>query len=135
MSEKAYKRFPGNAPGPFYVEDNICMHCGAPEAAAPDLMDFDEEARSCYFKKQPSTPEEYEQAMQAVWVSCCEAVHYATDDPLVLERIQELQEAEGRRRIKLFQIRRARRAEERRERQLLNAEATESQAKPWWKFW
>src|SRR5687767_2898056 len=92
MNDQEIKRFPKNAPGPFYVEDDICMHCGAPEAAAPDLMDFDEESRSCYFKKQPSTPEELEQAMQAVWVSCCESVHYSTEDSVVLQQINEIKD-------------------------------------------
>jgi len=72
------------------------MHCGAPEIAAPDFMGFDEKARSCYFKKQPSTPEEYEQAMQAVRVACCDNIHYSTDDPAVLEQINRIIEESKR---------------------------------------
>lgn len=134
MSEEKYKRFPRNAPGPFYTEDQMCIACRAPEAAAPDLMDFDEEEGNCYFKKQPSTPEEYKQAMQAIWVSCCGAIHYATDDLLVLEKIHRLEEAQGKR-ITLYQIQQARQSYERQRYRLLDADLTDSQAKPWWKFW
>jgi hypothetical protein len=92
MNEQENRRFPGNAPGPFYVEDDICMNCGAPEVAAPDLIGFDEVARSCYFNKQPSTFEEYEQAIQAMLVSCCDSVHYSTDDPIVLQQINKIKD-------------------------------------------
>ena len=75
-----------NALGPFVVNDGECIACCAPEAEAPDLMAFDEEGQSCYFKKQPETPEELDRALRAVCVSCCEAVRYAENDPEVLKR-------------------------------------------------
>ncbi|HZS07662.1 MAG TPA: hypothetical protein VFD58_22695 [Blastocatellia bacterium] len=114
--EKDEERFPKNAPGPFYVVNGECMTCLAPEHEAPDLMGFDEEARHCYFRKQPSTPEEFERAARTVCVSCCEAVRYSGDDPAVLQRIEELDE------------------EARKWRQQLE-EQQERQNKPWWKFW
>src|SRR5262245_36568713 len=85
------KRFPKNAPGPFWVENDMCMSCGAPEHEAPELMAFDEEANHCYFKRQPITPEETERAVRAVWASCCSAVRYSGDDPLILKRLRELE--------------------------------------------
>src|SRR5215216_6853106 len=97
-SEKDKERFPKNAPGPFYVANGECITCMAPEHEAPDLMGFDEEANHCYFKKQPSTPEEFERAARAVWASCCAAVQYSGDDPAVLQRIEELHD-EARKRI------------------------------------
>jgi hypothetical protein len=60
---------PSNAPGDFYVAKDECITCGAPEAEAPDLMAFDESENSCYFRRQPSTPTELDQAVRAVWVS------------------------------------------------------------------
>jgi hypothetical protein len=128
MDEQKYKRFPGNVPGAFYVEDDICMNCRAPQVAAPDLMDFDEEARSCYFKKQPSTLEEYEQAIQAVWVSCCDSIHYSTDDPVVLQQINEVKGRE-------HQIQRSVKFQCRSNTPLLEPDIEESKRKPWWRFW
>ena len=92
LSEKNEKRFAKVAPGPFHVIADECITCRAPEHEAPDLMGFDEQASHCYFKKQPSTPEELERAARAVWVSCCGAVQYSGDDPAVLRRITELQD-------------------------------------------
>ena len=86
MAEDNIKPYYKNASGPFVVNDGECIACGAPEAEAPDLMAFDEEGRSCYFKKQPETPEELDRALRAVCVSCCEAVRYTGNDSKVLER-------------------------------------------------
>ena len=93
MAKEQDNRFSKNAPGPFYVGDGECITCLAPEHAAPDLIGFDEEANHCFFKKQPSTSEEYEHAMQAVWVSCCAAVRYSSDDPEVLYQIERAKDA------------------------------------------
>jgi hypothetical protein len=98
MTENEKERFPKNAPGPFHVANGECIICLAPEREAPDLMGFDEEANHCFFKKQPSTPEEFERAARGAWVSCCEAVRYSGNDPKVLRRIAGLQE-EARQRI------------------------------------
>jgi hypothetical protein len=82
------ERTPLNAPGPFYTEEDVCMSCGAPEAEAPDLMAFDAERGSCYFRRQPATPDELAQAIQAVCVACCHGVHYAGNDAEVLAELQ-----------------------------------------------
>lgn len=85
-------RFPKNAPGPFYVEDDVCLACEAPHAEAPDLMAHDDGKGGyhCYFKKQPSTAEEVERAVWACSVSCIGAVRYAGDDPVILEQFRKL---------------------------------------------
>jgi hypothetical protein len=88
-SEDNKKRYPKNVPGPFFVANNECITCMAPVHAAPDLMGFDEKVGHCYFKKQPSTPEELEQAARAVWVSCCQAVQYSGDDSEIKRMIDE----------------------------------------------
>lgn len=90
------KPYPKNAPGDFTVNDGECIQCCAPEAEAPDLMDND--GTSCYFKRQPSTPEELERAINAVHVSCIAAVRYCGKDARIIARLEELEE-ESRRRV------------------------------------
>lgn len=84
---KQRERTPLNAEGDFYVEKDTCITCAAPEHEAPELMSHDEET-GCYFKRQPETPEELEHAIEAVWVSCVEALRYAGNDPAILERLR-----------------------------------------------
>jgi hypothetical protein len=86
-SEKPYAK---NAPGLFYVTNGECIACGAAEAEAPDLISFDEKDQHCYFKKQPSTPEELDRALKTVVVSCCGAVHYDGDDAALKKRMVRL---------------------------------------------
>jgi hypothetical protein len=75
---------PRNAPGDFHTLANLCLACGAPQAEAPDLIDFDPNDHGCCFKRQPATPEEREQAINAVSVGCCGVVRYGGDDPEIL---------------------------------------------------
>ena len=76
-----------NAPGPFFTEKDCCISCRVPETEAPDLMAFDDEGMSCYFRRQPETPAEVDRACRAVEVSCCDAVQYDGDDPQILARL------------------------------------------------
>jgi hypothetical protein len=90
MSDKLkdrYERTPLNSEGDFYVIEGTCLSCMAPESVAPELMSYDR-GTGCYFKRQPATPEEVEHAVEAVWVSCVEALHYSGDDPKILERLR-----------------------------------------------
>jgi len=87
---------PPEVPGDFHVDHSLCMACGAPPAEAPDLMTLgsnhaDPRYVQCYFKEQPTTPEEIEQACRAVWASCCGAVKYTGSDPAIEERIAQLE--------------------------------------------
>jgi hypothetical protein len=80
-----------NAPGDFYVEDQACITCGAPEVEAPSLVCFSEgESTHCYFRKQPETMDEVEQAIRAMWASCVRALRYGGNDPGILRRLAEL---------------------------------------------
>jgi hypothetical protein len=91
------KRYPKNAPGPFYVENEGCVSCGAPEWAAPDLMTHDEGGEviyHCYFKRQPATPDETRQAVLACLVACCGAVRYGGNDPEVIRLFSEMDTTE-----------------------------------------
>jgi hypothetical protein len=79
------KAFHLNAPGDFYVEDQMCISCTAPEHEAPDLMAHDTGKHyHCYFKRQPQTPDETERAVRAVIVGCCGAVRYRGTDPRII---------------------------------------------------
>ncbi len=82
---------PLNAPGDFYVVNEFCIACEAPEAEAPDLMAHDSDGARyhCYFKRQPATREETERACSAVEVGCCGAVRYGGRDPAVLKRLKK----------------------------------------------
>jgi hypothetical protein len=91
------KPYPKNAPGNFVVDDGYCIQCCAPQDEAPGLMDND--GTSCYFKKQPTTPEEVDRAINAVCVSCCGAVRYVGDDFGIAFRIKEIEDEGERIRI------------------------------------
>ena len=93
MGREPIVPYPRNAPGPFYVEDQLCTCCEAPYLEAPTLMEADDEKGSyphCYFKRQPETPEETEQAIMACVVSCVGAVRYGGHDPEILKRFRQL---------------------------------------------
>ena len=84
-------------PGDWRVDHLRCVACGAPPAQAPDLLGFGEKiegathgAVQCYFRKQPSTPEETARACRAAEVSCCNAVRYHGFDPAIRQRIPDL---------------------------------------------
>lgn len=79
-----------NAPGDFYVEDGWCIACTAPEHAAPDLMDHSDTGAAnyhCYFRRQPGTEAELDQAIEAVRAACCGVVRYRGSDPSIIHRL------------------------------------------------
>jgi hypothetical protein len=88
------ERYPQNSAGDFYVEKNACMTCLMPEVAAPELMGFDQEQGHCYFKKQPTTPEEISHAISAVASSEIQGLRYAGSDPDILRRLVDASAAE-----------------------------------------
>jgi len=51
--------------------------------------DYDSNGRvsHCYFRKQPQTAFEIEQAVKAIAVSCCDALVYDGSDPEILKRL------------------------------------------------
>jgi hypothetical protein len=85
------QRVPENAPGDFYVERDVCTRCCIPHSEAPDLLnDPNVEFQECYFRRQPQTEAEVEQACMAVAVSCVGGPRYGGNDPEILERLREL---------------------------------------------
>jgi len=91
MPEKIHERFPENSKGDFYVENQVCITCRAPEAEAPDLIEHSKfEYGHCYFKKQPQTPDELDRAISAMQVSCIAGIRYSGKDEAVLKRLYKL---------------------------------------------
>lgn len=97
-------RFPRNVDGPFYTTGyqsrnadvpgspvvwcGDCLWCGAPEAEAPTLFaPFDETYTDTYFVRQPSTPEETEQAIMSARICCVSAVRYGGTDREILAKL------------------------------------------------
>jgi len=82
---------PKNAQGPFYVVHGWCIACGVPHSLAPELIAAPEDQRDshCFFRKQPKTPEEIEQAIKAIAGSCCGAFRYAGSDKAIKEKLRE----------------------------------------------
>jgi hypothetical protein len=76
--ERFLPRHTKNAAGPFYVVNTECMTCGYPHALAPDLMEWERDSEGhechCYFKRQPGSSQEIEQAVNAINGSCCGAL-------------------------------------------------------------
>jgi hypothetical protein len=87
---KKISRYPENI-GDFYVENDSCITCGAPEVEAPDLIIHStKEYGHCYFKKQPKTEKEIDQAINAIWVSCVGALRYGGTDQQIIKRLYEI---------------------------------------------
>jgi len=94
-----YEREPDSVAGPFYVVKDICIICGLPPETAPHNITWDSESQRsscsacpnhCRVERQPETPEEIEQMIQAAWGSCVDAVRYCGNDPHILARFREL---------------------------------------------
>ena|ERR1051326_519346 len=84
--------YPKNARGDFYSVDQQCMLCGRPHTVSPDLLTWDRDDKGraihCYFKKQPENPDELEQAIKALEISCG-SLRYRGDNPEVIRRLHE----------------------------------------------
>jgi hypothetical protein len=93
LRKPRFDREPENVPGPFYVAKNQCITCLAPVENAPDLMGFYEDptgkgSSHCFFKKQPTTPQEIELAIKSVRVACCGSLRYCGTDETIIAKIQ-----------------------------------------------
>jgi hypothetical protein len=90
-----FDRYPENSQGDFYVGNEVCIACGAPEAEAPDLIEHSKfKYGHCYFKKQPETEDEIERAINAIAASCISGLRYGGTDEKILKRIYEIGEGE-----------------------------------------
>ncbi len=90
---KQFIRYPKNAPGPFYVENGYCFMCGNAPYEAPELMvpplESDGVDAHCYFRRQPETDEEVQQAIYAMFVSEAWSIRYGGDDPAILQHLSD----------------------------------------------
>lgn len=87
MNATPANRFEKNAPGPFYTTGE-CLACGAPEIEAPGLLaPLEGENYDTWFVRQPSTPEEVEQACRAMEVCCTSALRYGGHDRAIILRL------------------------------------------------
>jgi len=73
--DEEHKKLPENVPGRFYVT-TACLACEACQDAAPKNFRYGESGTSYVFK-QPTTPEELEQCLEAVNSCPLEAVRDA----------------------------------------------------------
>ncbi len=93
-----------NVEGPFYTTGSLCretsakdspmvwcgdcLACEAPEAEAPTLLaPLDDTNYNTYFVRQPSTPEEIEQAIMSARVCCVSAVRYGGTDREIISKL------------------------------------------------
>lgn len=85
-------RHPENEQGDFYVVNEECILCGAPEVEGRGLIEHSKKDGygSCFFKKQPETEEEVEHAINAILVSCIGALRYGGKDENILRKMYEL---------------------------------------------
>jgi hypothetical protein len=87
-SEQLQVLQPDSARGDFYVESECCLFCGVPQAVAPDLVGrADDTYGLCFWKKQPETPEELEQAIAVLNGQELGCHRYAGHDPKIQIRI------------------------------------------------
>jgi hypothetical protein len=88
MPTPKFTPHPQSTPGDFYVENEMCTSCGVPHAVAPDLMAWvDGEASHCFWKKQPETSAEIDQAIAVLEAQELGCHRYAGDDPAILRRL------------------------------------------------
>jgi len=97
------RRFPKNVDGPFYTTGGQashkyspdasvvwcgdCLECDAPEEAPTLFARFDDTYTDTYFIRQPSTPEETEQAVRSARVCFGSAVRYGGTDRDVIAKL------------------------------------------------
>ena len=71
-------KLPQNVPGRFYVTDD-CLNCESCQATAPKNFRYCDDGMSYVFK-QPDTPEELEQCLEALSLCPLEAIRDERED-------------------------------------------------------
>jgi hypothetical protein len=86
--EPKHQAHPASAPGDFYVEDGMCLACGVPHLVAPSLIGWVEGPDShCFWKKQPESVAELEQALAVFGAQDAGCHRYAGHDEAILRRV------------------------------------------------
>jgi hypothetical protein len=92
MTVSLPQRVPENAPGDFYVQAGLCTRCCLVHGEAPNLLNDPEQPfEECFFRRQPETPAEIEQAISAICVSEMCALRYGGTDPTIVTKLREKQ--------------------------------------------
>jgi len=82
-----------NVPGDFFVEDGQCISCTLPFSESPNLIGEDEDPEvgyHCYFKKQPKSEGDIQDAINAMEVACCGALYYKGNNKRILAKLKAL---------------------------------------------
>ncbi len=92
IERRVGQRHPKNAAGDFYGDADRCCCFGAcePVEIAPDLIGYQEEPEGCYFKRQPTTPAEVDQAIDALRYAFVENLRYGGSDPAIVQRLRAM---------------------------------------------
>lgn len=116
---------PANATGDFYVEENCCTMCGVPFDEAPDLFGAHQRTNytHCYVKRQPKSPAELEQMINAARLAELQCIRYRGPDRLVQLRLVEGGVGGVCDELPLDLHREVNRRE------------AEWRKRPWWRFW
>lgn len=86
------QRVPENAPGDFYVQAGLCTRCCLVHGEAPELLNDPERPfEECFFRRQPQTLEEIEQAISAICVSEMCALRYGGSDAAIIAKLRARQ--------------------------------------------
>lgn len=83
-----------NAPGDFYVEDGCCIACGIPMELAPTVFEWSDDPYHCVVKRQPGSPEEITQTLEAMLDGEADCIRYQGRDAAIARRIVEMGMAE-----------------------------------------
>jgi hypothetical protein len=93
-----HEREPDNAPGPFYVIKGACLLCALPVETAPRSITWSAKTfrrdcgdcpSHCRVERQPETPEEIKEVIEAACGSCVAAIRYCGIDPEILQQFRE----------------------------------------------
>lgn len=99
LVQPLYEREPDSVPGSFYVVRHKCIICAFPTEIAPQNISWGKETfkrgcedcpTHCRIEKQPETPEELAQVIEAAEGSCVEAIRYCGTDLEILAKFKEL---------------------------------------------
>ncbi|MBO9703180.1 MAG: ferredoxin [Sporocytophaga sp.] len=95
--ERKYKAVKENVSGAFYIVDGCCTLCGVPHAEAPELFGgIDEKGNmthdQCFVKKQPDSPNELNQMINAMAAQEIICIRYSGNDINIKNRIKEVGE-------------------------------------------
>lgn len=89
MAIRLPQRVPESAPGDFYVEAGLCTRCCLVHGEAPNLLnDQDQPFEECFFRRQPQTTEEIDQAIRAISFSEIGALRYGGTDPNIIAKLR-----------------------------------------------